>query len=318
MDGGEPVIAEATLDARPRDPSWRSIDWRFVARGLLTAGMIGAFAISSVPPLQHFLANGGSRLFIDARIYFRATELWIGGGNPWAAPVFDGTPFAAPPPSLLLNLPLLPLGETVAVGTWAALNTLAVGLLLYRLRLPIWWTLFLPVSEGWLSASPDLALAALALLGAGGISTLIKPYSIPALLADRRWRAVVLGLVAAVITIPLLPWGVFLDSRPAVEQAFREWGRPVSAFGDPLLMVLTALALVSLGWRRGLALTTPGLIAMQPHYLVFSLGTIARSPILAVPMTFAWPHVAAIGVIAYAIFEQVRTRGPRAWRRSDP
>src|SRR4029079_7918794 len=84
-------------------------------------------------------------------------------------------------------------------------------------------------------------------------------------------------------------------------------GNPVSAAGSPVLIVAVLVALVSLGWRRGWALFTPGVLAQQPHYIVFSLETVVSSRILSLAMTIPITHVAAIGVIVYALVERWRT-----------
>jgi hypothetical protein len=127
----------------------QAVDWRFVGRGLAIAGVIACFALSSVAPLSYYFRDHSDHLWIDAHIYFRATEAWLGGADPWRGTYLD-IPFAAAPPSLLLNVPLLPFGEGFAVAFWPIANALAIVLLLRRLRLPLWWILFQPILEAWL------------------------------------------------------------------------------------------------------------------------------------------------------------------------
>jgi hypothetical protein len=284
----------------------QAVDWAFVRHGLEVAALVTVFAVTTFVPLRSIDALWG-----DAHVYFRATQAWLGGANPWTS-TYAGIPFAAPPPALLLNLPLAPFGEQAAVAFWVVANSLAIGVLFTRLNIPIYWLLFQPIAEGWLAASPDLALAGLALLGGGWLAALVKPYSIPALLGERRRRAVVGGLALAAISLLFLPWAAFLASSDAIADSFKEWGRPISAFGDPVLTALVVIALASLGMRRGLQLATPGLLAAQPHYMVFSLQTIVRSRILAVFMSFSLLHSAALGVIVYAIAEWTRVLIRRA------
>ena len=83
--------------------------------------------------------------------------------------------------------------------------------------------------------------------------------------------------------------------------------------------MLVAIALVSLGLQRGLGLAAPGLLAMQPHYLLFSMGTISRSLILAATLTFSFPRATAIGVIVYAIILRMRWLlvAARRWKAAD-
>ena len=293
-----------------KDPS-RAIDWAFVRRGLEVATLITVFAVTTIVPLRF------DALWGDAHVYFHATQAWLAGQNPWTS-TSGVIPFAAPPPALLLNLPLAPFGEDAAVAFWVVANSLAIVVLFRRLRIPIYWLLFQPIAEGWFAASPDLALAGFALLGGGWLAALVKPYAIPALLGARRWRAVFGGLVLAALSLLVLPWAAFFDSADTISQSLRAWGRPISAFGDPVLMVFVAIALVSLGLRRGLQLATPGLLAAQPHYMVFSLQTIVRSRILAIFMSFSLLHSAALGVIVYAIAEWTKVVVRRASGRATP
>lgn len=253
--------------------------------------------------LAHWYYQKPDRLWIDAHIYYRATHEWLSGGNPWTAS-WQGVPFAAPPPALLLNLPLQLLGEEAAVAFWVVANSVAAVMLFRRFKLPVWFVLFMPISEGFLGATPDITLAALVLLGGGWIAALAKPYSIPAMIAARRWWALAGAFVVALATMPLLPWSQFIASRDAISAAFLDHTVVVSAWGVPLLMVATSVALFSLGWRRGLGLTTPGLLAQQPHYLLFSLEHIRSSRLLIVTLTLPIPHLAALGIIGYALWER--------------
>lgn len=283
----------------------------------MTARLTGTRAESLLMTAYFTIASSGiapvyvlrpDQLFGDARLYFRATGAWVAGGNPWAVDN-GGILFAAPPPALLLNLPLLPFGEWAAVAFWVVANAVAVVWLLRRLGLAPHWLLFYPVVEGFTSASPDLTLAAIVLVGGGALAAATKPYSVPALLAAGRWRAAIAGGAIVALTVPLLPWPAFLASGAAstlVGQAV-----PNSAWGLPVLTVVTAIALLSLGPRRALALAVPAIIGQQPHYALFSLRWIAASPLMTIGV--AWPArgAAAVGAIAYAVAERVGY--PRNW-----
>lgn len=289
----------------------RTLDWTFIGHATLLAVYVlvaGAFAVSTV---RLFLEAQPSNLFLDAHIYFRATSAWLSGSNPWET-VYNGFPFAAPPPALLLNLALQPLGEDLAVATWAVASIASTLFIFRRLRLPLWMWLFHPLVEGFLAGSPDLVLAGLVLAGGGAVSAAAKPYAVPAMLAARRWRAVVIGAGIVLVTVPVLPWGVFIASRGLVSNAFEEFTVVVSAFGSPALMVATGVALASLGRARALQLFTPGLLAQQPHYLVFSLEAISKSLLLAIFMTIPLDHYAALGIVVYAIAETVQRQRARS------
>jgi hypothetical protein len=263
-----------------------------------------ALVLSAFWILGFYVEDGAQYLLVDAHVYFRATQAWLDGSNPWTT-TYLGVPFAGIPPTLLLNVPFIPFGEGVAVAFWAVANTAAIVLLVRRLHLPLWVVVLQPVLEGWLSGSPDLALAGAIVVGLGWVAALTKPYSAPALIADRRWLQIGVAALVGIITIPLLPWFVLYESRAIVAESFANFaGDPVSAAGSPVLIVAVLVALVSLGWRRGWALFTPGLLAQQPHYIVFSLETVVSSRILALAMTIPITHAAAVGVIAYALVER--------------
>lgn len=290
----------------------RTIDMHYVS------DQVGRFALPMLMLLActSILAAYGPApdlLWPDAHIYFRATEAWIAGANPWTAS-YHGVYYGAPPPALLLNLPLLPFGENVAVAVWAGGGLAAVLLLLRRFRLPLWWIFFYPIAEGWTAASPDLVLAALVYANGGAITALVKPYSIPAILSERRWRTVAMAALLGLVTLPLLPWVQFFESRGFIANNFSEWAHPNSAWGDPLFMVGAAIALVLLRWQRGLALLTPAILSQQPHYALFSLEAISRSKLLAGFVTMPVPGAAAVGVMVYALSERWRaaraTAGP--------
>jgi hypothetical protein len=277
-----------------------------LARILWRATFGTALTLSILWIADFYVWGGPGHLFVDAHVYFRATAAWVDGGNPWTT-TFHGVPFAGIPPTLLLNLPFLPFGEDVAVASWVVANTAAVAYLIRRLGLPVWVLLLQPVIEGWFAASPDLTLAGVMLLGGGWLAALTKPYAAPALIADRRWRQLAIAMALLTVSLPFLPWMEFYDSRDIIALSFERFaGYPVSAAGSPVLIAVVAVSLVSLGWRRGWSLLTPGLLAQQPHYNVFFLDTIVRSRILALAMTLPLPHAAAIGVVAYAAVERLR------------
>jgi hypothetical protein len=294
--GGRTATTASGGSSEPRWDSLLRILWPLV---------FGSAIAFSMFKIGGFFGQEGN-LFLDAHIYYRATAAWLDGGNPWTTS-YEGVPFAGLPPTLLLNLPLVPLGESVATAFWVVANTASVVLIIRRLHLPLWTVLLFPVVEGWLGATPDIALAGLLLVGGGWFSALTKPYSGPMLLADRQWKQVGICVVAGIGTIPILPWRQFYESRELVLETFARFAtHPVSASGSPLLIIAVVVALASLGWRRGWVLFTPGLLAQQGHYLVFSLEAVKWSRILAVAMTIPIQHTMAVAIIAYALVERFR------------
>ncbi len=271
----------------------------------------GLTALVSLVYLSGFyLAPPQGNLFLDSHIYFRATEAWLGGGNPWLTS-YRGISFAGIPPTLLLNVPLIPFGETFATVFWVASNTASIALLVRLLKLPLRTFLMLPVVEGWLGASPDLTLAALAIGGGAWVAVLTKPYSAPSVLGERRWRPLIVAGAIGLATIPMLPWSTFWESREAIAQTFADVAvTPQSAAGNPGLSLLVVIALASLGWRRGWSLATPGLVAQLPHYMVFSLDVLARSRMLTLAAMIPIEHIMAVAVVTHAVVGRVGH-----WRR---
>lgn len=294
-------VVGRTPGAVSKLPGRGTLDWQFILGRVRRTTLPLLFVVSSFNLAVHYVENP-QLLWPDAHIYYQATQAWVTGANPWEAE-FHGIGFGAPPPALLLNLPLLPLGENAAVAVWVGGSFAAVLFLLRRFRLPWWWVSFYPIAEGWTASSPDLVLAALVYVNAGAIAAFTKPYSIPALLSERRWRAMAVAAVLGILTLPLLPWGLFFESRDIIATTFDEWAYPNSAWGEPLLMFGAAIALILVRWRRGLALLAPAILAQQPHYAVFSLSVISGSWILAAFMTLPIAGAAAIGTMLYALHE---------------
>ena len=247
----------------------------------------GAYLAATVRDFQGF----PHRLFGDLHLYYQATVAWLAGGDPWAVSR-DGVLFAGIPPTLLLNLPFVPLGENAAVAIWAAGGIVLPAFALRRLGLPLIWLAWPPFVEGWFPGSPDTALFGLTVLGFGAIAAVTKPYAAPWMVGTDRWRALAIAAIVGVVTIPLLPWDLFIANFAAISATLSEQSRNLSAWGSLPLMILTGGALIWLG-RSGLALLTPGLWpAAQLHYASFSVEAAARSPILAmglsVPITWNW------------------------------
>ena len=274
------------------------VDWEFFTYWTLVAIFVGL----GILVLQVHLAVYGPNapgLFSDAALYFEATRVWLAGGDPWTVQLLNSPRFAAPPPVLLLNVPLLPFGQQAAVAFWVIADIAGWAAIIWRLRLGPWWVLFPPFLEGFFPASPDIALAGLVVVSGGAIAAMTKPYSIPSLIADRRWAALAIAAFAVVVTIPILPWAQFFAQLPEIQQALADQSRDVSAWGQPVLMVLVVAALISLGPRTALRLVTPTLWPnAQLHYSVFSARAGAESAALAVALAF--PGYTAQLVIVYA------------------
>jgi len=266
----------------------------------VSIGLVVAAGLCVFLQLLRISAEGPGRLFADAELYSQATAAWLAGGDPWTVTVSEGIRFVGIPPTLLVSLPLQPFGPDMVRPFWGLADLLAWGFILRRLSLPVWMILFPPFWDAWFPGNPDPVLLALVILGGGALAGLVKPYSIPAMLAERRWRAVTLAAALGLASLPLLPWGMFVASLPAIVAAIDEQSLKTSAFGNWPLFVAAGVALLSLGPRTALSMAVPVLWpAAQLHYGLFSIDAARRSPALAACLCF--PHAAAPGVIVFAV-----------------
>lgn len=290
------------------------VDWDFLAYWILTGLFIGISLIVLQTQIAGYRPDP-SKLFSDASLYFAATQAWVAGGDPWSV-TLDGIAFAGPPPTLLLNVPLLPFGPGVAPGFWFVADVLGWLVVMWRLGLGPWWILFPPFLEGVFPGNPDPALAGLAVVGGAWIAALMKPYSVPSILADGLWRHVAVAAAVAVVSVFVLPWGVFIAQFASIQAALADQSRSLSAWGDPLLMVAVAIALPVLGIRTALRLVVPTLWPnAQLHYSVFSARAGAESAALAVAL--AAPGYTAQLVVVYAAWVLARrVLAPRTFDRS--
>ena len=290
------------LDLAARTPAQRP---RFDSRPLgerLTSSVVPVvFGLDLV--LRLYLAiTHPSKMLGDASVYYRATEAWIHGGDPWLAHTdFDMT-FAAPPPALLLNLPLIPFGETAAMVFWPIAGLAGAILALRHYALPWWWLAFPPFVEAMTAGSPDLALLGALVLGGGALTAIAKPYAIPAMLGEARWRALLAAVAVGIGTAPILPWARFISDWPQISQALTTQSIGIQL--SPVMELVVLVALVSLG-RLGVLMATPALWPKaQMHYAMFSLEAARSSRILTLAMSF--PATAFIGVLVVATISQVK------------
>jgi hypothetical protein len=275
------------------------VDLEFIAYWALTGLFIGLGILVLGTQIQGY--PDPSALFGDASLYWAATQAWVDGANPWSVSSASGTTFAGWPPTLLLNLPLLPFGPDAARLFWATADVVGWAIVIWRLRLGPWWILFPPFIEGLFPASPDPALAGAMLVGGAWLAALTKPYSVPAILADGRWRAVAVAGALVAGSLLILPWSLFVSELPSIQAELAEQSRDVSAWGDPVLMALVVIALASLGVTTALRLVVPTLWPnAQLHYSVFSARAGAESAALAVAI--AAPGYTAQLVVVYAAF----------------
>jgi hypothetical protein len=205
-------------------------------------------------------------------------------------------PFVGLPDDLVR---LIWVGGTAAIAVW----------MLRRLGLPGYWLGFPPIFEVIVLGHPEVVLVALLLFGGvlGGLATLVKPYLGLALVADRRWRAIAASATAFLVTLPFLPWSRFLAELPMISANLAHQAHGDSVFGDPVLMLVAAVALLSMGLRNALWLTTPLLLpSVQPNYRVMTLPVL--TPLLASFWALPVPGATLAGVVTLAVVLQVQRR----------
>ncbi len=242
-------------------------------------------------------------LGIDARHYQRATSEWLAGGNPWAVSE-GGIPFAAGPHTLLFYVPtsVLPLAASVAL--WMVVGACATIWLIRRLDLPLWWLLFPPLLHSAWNGNPQSL--ALALLVAGGsiaasVAVGLKLYAAVPLLG--RWRDLLVASIALLVTLPLLPWQLYLDQGLGVGSHLQTaWNG--SAWRLPVLIPFVLAGLWVLRRRGAEWYAVPALFpATQFYYVAMALPAIGRNRWLAAALAFPMVLVVPIVVIILALLE---------------
>jgi hypothetical protein len=264
-----------------------------------------AFAIGSAVPA--LLAVLDPRLIgSHALIYTGAAQAWVEGGNPWSI----GPPavvFAGPPSMLAPYLPFVGADPTVTRIIWVGGAGVLTVWILRQLKLPAYWIAFPPLLEGVILGHPEiLVLTALVVGGAtAGIAAFIKPYAAAALLAERNIRGIVAAAALSVTSLLLLPWARFFAELPLINGNLARQARGDSTFGEPVLMVVAVVALIALGWRRGLWLSVPVLWPYaQPIYKTMTVP--ALSPLVAIFWALPIPGATLLGLVIEAALVQTQ------------
>lgn len=276
---------------------------------LRTWGLLAAFVAIDAVNLANWLAIdafGG-----NVQIYQPAAALWLTGGDPWAQPYAvtfaDPQWLIAPPLALAPYLLTVWLPVSAATWVWITASALAAGAVVRHLHLPSWWLLCPLLIPFWGSA--DVIFLAILLRGPGWLGAAGRITFAPALIAERRWlhAAVALGLSgASVILTPFLSHIAEFPGR-AVAQS----GGGMSAWGAPLMMAATLVALILLGWRRGWYLAVPGLWpGSQAGYAMVAMPVLATMPLVAVGVSSHIPLAGPVAIIATALWLR-RVRGSR-------
>jgi hypothetical protein len=226
----------------------------------------------------------------DAKLYAQAARDWLAGSDPWSTSSF-GIRFGAPPPTLLVSAPFAALPDQLLVPLAVMGSFLLAALAIRALALPMWWLAFWPIVDGCMVGNLNIAVfATLVILGRrlDVLAPLLKIYAVVPLVADRRMRSLlIVGLVLAV-TFPFLPWAHWWEAQASIASGLAASAQGTSVYGNLLLMIVGATALLSLGIRRAGWLAVPVLWPWtQIHYMAMSVP--ALTPTLAI--VWALPRV---------------------------
>ena len=207
---------------------------------------------------------------------------------------------------LIPFIPFTALPDVAIATIWVVASFIGMVWLLRKLGLPGYWLAFNPILAVVGLGHPELLAVALLFFGGrlGGLSVIVKPYMAFALIVQKRWRAIGVAVVAVGVTAPFLPWGLFIAEREMITRTLADQYSGDSVFGNPVLMLVAAVALASLGWRRALWLGTPLLWPYaQQTYKLMALPVM--TPVIAIFWAMPVPGFALMGIVAQAVLERV-------------
>jgi hypothetical protein len=241
---------------------------------------------------------------IDVAIYRHAGEIALAGGNPWI-PFSLTLQFAAPPPTLVLYVPVSLLPLPIATILMMSAGVLGAVWAIRRLGLPLWWLLFPPLFDALIVGNPDAYVLPLLLVGGplAGLAAVLKVYALVPLVLQRRWSAIVLAAAVAALSLPELP--NFLSELGTVGEVLATSAR-LSAWGT-WLMVPVLVALWILRRRGAEYLVVPALWPnSQSQYGTMALAAVHRSPLAAALIGLNTPLLPPLAVIVMALEERLR------------
>ena len=288
----------ASADSRLR------VDWRFIGSAVAHWFLPIWFGIFAVLTVRHFAVN--DTIGQDLRIYRHAAEVALAGGNPWA--IEPGLfPFAAPPPTLLLYVPVTLLPLPIATVLMMSLGLAAAAWAIRRLDLPLWWLLFPPLFDALIVGNPDALVLPLLLVRGplAGLAAVLKVYALVPLVLQGRWRPIVVAVVVCLLTLPLVP--TFLASLGTVT-AVLNLSSDLSAWGT-WLMVPVIGALYVLRHHGASWLVVPALWPnTQSQYGTMALPAVHRYPLAAAIIGLNTPLLPPLAVIVMAVEVWIRSR----------
>ena len=269
-------------------------------RRLIERLVMAAFAGLSLFWAWAFVTQGA--IGHDAPIYLRAARIFLDGGDPWTAEN-GGFHYAGSPQLTIALSPLTLIPEPVAVALLIALAVLSSYVIVVRSKLPLWWLAYPPLVHGILSGNPGALVVALLLTRHAWAAPLVKVVGGIPLLAELRWRALLIAALVTAVTILLFPalWTTYLTGFTAIgDRLVRESTDAFAATGWLIIPTVAALAALALIDRRAAGwLVIPAVWpATQYHYAAFFLPiSPAAAVIAAVPGLKSF----AVASVAYAV-----------------
>ena len=298
----------AAGDAAARDAAGQEeaaaggVNWRFIRATILPLLLPLWFALFAIQTVIYFEAH--DLIGIDVAIYRHAGEIALAGGNPWI-PFSLTLQFAAPPPTLVLYVPVSLLPLPIATVLMMSAGVLGAAWAIRRLGLPLWWLLFPPLFDALIVGNPDAYVLPLLLVGGplAGLAAVLKVYALVPLVLQRRWSAIVLAAAVAALSLPEVP--NFLSTLGTVGEVLATSAK-LSAWGTWLMIpVLVALWILR---RRGAEyLVVPALWPnSQSQYGTMALAAVHRSPLAAALIGLNTPLLPPLAVIVMALEERLR------------
>ena len=282
-----------------------AIRWARVGDAALAAW----FITLSLMRLAHL--NTGEP-FSDSTLYLRGTAAWLRGEDPWSVHMTT-LYYAAAPTSLLPMAPFALLPEPVGLAVLFVLALAASFWTLRRLGLPWWWITWPPLVDNLWNGNPQLFLVPLLLGPVAWLAPIVKAYAVVPLIIQLRLRTLLITAAIGVLTLPLLPWGLFLSRLSETSTLLSEQSQGgMSAWFFPVLVPFAAIALIAMGRERASWWAIPALWpSTQWYYSLMAMPALTplTAAILAAPVQ-GGPAVAAI-VAALELWWRARRRRAR-------
>jgi hypothetical protein len=144
------------------------------------------------------------------------------------------------------------------------------------------------------------------------LAPFLKIYALIPMLGERRWRQVAVSALLLATSLFILPWGQWFAGLPVITTHLINTSATTSIFGQPVLMVIAVIALLSLGLRRAGWLAVPILWPYtQFHYAAISVPGL--TPYLALCWCFPTPEVWLASTCVFAVHQRiVKARASRS------